>query len=185
MYFSTIGRSITLFNRLLKKSKNDKCSYETALSQKNCIIANLISAFQKAILPRNHLPDNHIRTGLCCQWFFHTDTDRQHAADTLSVLSHPFFTEDEHTKGRLEVQNVVNNFSEYEKIKKEKMGHPPITGIEDIRCKMYLRLAMKILLSGRLPLLPSILASSIHQCTSGEWYYTQIWPPTQRKLRQR
>lgn len=117
--------------------------------------------------------------------FFHTDTDRQHAADTLSVLSHPFPTEDEHTKGRLEVQNVVNNFSEYERIKKEKMGHPPITGIEDIRCKMYLRLAMKILLSGRLPLLLSILASSIHQCTSGEWYYTQIWPPTQRKLRQR
>lgn len=66
--------------------------------------------------------------------FFHTDTDRQHAADTLSVLSHPFLTEDDHTKGRLEVQNVVNNFSEYERIKKEKMGHPPITGIEDIRC---------------------------------------------------
>ena len=109
----------------------------------------------------------------------------RHAADTLSVLSHPFLTEDDHTKGRLEMQNVVNNFSEYEKIKKEKMGHPPITGIEDIRCKMYLRLAMKILLSGRLPLLLSILASSIHQCTSGEWYYTQIWPPTQRKLRQR
>ena len=41
----------------------------------------------------------HIRTGLCCQWFFHTDTDRQHAADTLSVLSHPFLTEDDHTKG--------------------------------------------------------------------------------------
>ena len=49
VYFSTIGRSIALFNRLLKKSKNDKCSHETALSQKNCIIANLIFAFQKAI----------------------------------------------------------------------------------------------------------------------------------------
>ena len=49
MYFSTIGRSIALFNRLLKKSKNDKYSYEAALSRKNCIITNLISAFQKAI----------------------------------------------------------------------------------------------------------------------------------------
>lgn len=37
------------YNRLLKRSQSDKCSYETALSQKNCIIANLISAFQKAI----------------------------------------------------------------------------------------------------------------------------------------
>ena len=37
------------YNRLLKKSQNDKKSYETALSQKNCIIASLISAFQKAI----------------------------------------------------------------------------------------------------------------------------------------
>lgn len=49
MYFSTIGRSIALFNRLLKKSKKDKYSYEAALSRKNCIIASLISAFQKAI----------------------------------------------------------------------------------------------------------------------------------------
>ena len=49
-----------------------------------------------------------------------TDTDRKRAAGTLSVLSQPFLTEDEHAKGRLEVQNVVNNFSEYERIEKEK-----------------------------------------------------------------
>ena len=62
--------------------------------------------------------------------FFHTDTDRQHAADTLSVLSHPFLTEDDHTKGRLEVQNVVNNFSEYEKIKKERWDIRPSRGLK-------------------------------------------------------
>lgn len=49
-----------------------------------------------------------------------TDTDRKRAVGTLSVLSQPFLTEDEHAKGRLEVQNVVNNFSEYERIEKEK-----------------------------------------------------------------
>ena len=49
-----------------------------------------------------------------------TDTDRKRAAGTLPVLSQPFLTEDEHAKGRLEVQNVVNNFSEYERIEKEK-----------------------------------------------------------------
>ena len=52
--------------------------------------------------------------------FHDIDADRQRAVGTLSVLSQPFLTEDEHAKGRLEVQNVVNNFSEYERIEKEK-----------------------------------------------------------------
>ena len=135
----------------MKKSKKDKYSYEAALSRKNCIIASLISAFQKAIELLDVVCRKALKTVIdfakepltrqftfeqacAVNDFFHTDTDRQHAADTLSVLSHPFLTEDDHTKGRLEVQNVVNNFSEYKRIKKEKMGHPPITGIEDIRC---------------------------------------------------
>ena len=37
------------YNRLLKKSQSDKKSYETALSQKNSIIAVLQAAFQKTI----------------------------------------------------------------------------------------------------------------------------------------
>ena len=52
--------------------------------------------------------------------FLDTNTDRQHAAYTLSVLSRPFLTEKEHAKGGLEMQNVVNNFSEYERVEKEK-----------------------------------------------------------------
>ena len=51
--------------------------------------------------------------------FLDADTDRQHAANTLSVLSLPFLTEDEHAKGRLEMLNVVNNFSEYKRVEKE------------------------------------------------------------------
>ena len=120
------------YNRLLKKSQNDKKSYETALSQKNCIIASLISAFQKAIdlldvVCRKALKAvidfakkptaRRFTFGQACAVndFLDTDTDRQHAATTLSVLSHPFLTEDEHAKGRLEVQNVVNNYSKYER----------------------------------------------------------------------
>lgn len=128
------------YNRLLKKSQSDKKSYETALSQKNCIIANLISAFQKAI----DLLDVVCRKALkaiidfakkptakqftyeqacAVNNFLYTDTDRLHAASTLSVLSHPFLSEDEHAKGKLEVQNVVDNFTEYEKrIEKLRQG---------------------------------------------------------------
>lgn len=125
------------YNRLLKKSQSDKKSYETALSQKNCIITNLIYAFQKAI----ELLDTVYRKALkavidfakkpiarrftfeqacAVNEFLDTNTDRQHAAYTLSVLSRPFLTEKEHAKGGLEMQNVVNNFSEYERVEKEK-----------------------------------------------------------------
>lgn len=125
------------YNRLLKKSQSDKKSYETALSQKNCIITNLIYAFQKAI----ELLDTVCRKALkavidfskksiarrftfeqacAVNEFLDTNTDRQHAAYTLSVLSRPFLTEKEHAKGGLEMQNVVNNFSEYERVEKEK-----------------------------------------------------------------
>ena len=125
------------YNRLLKKSQSDKESYETALSQKNCIITNLIYAFQKAI----ELLDTVCRKALkavidfskkpiarrftfeqacAVNEFLDTNTDRQHAAYTLSVLSRPFLTEKEHAKGGLEMQNVVNNFSEYERVEKEK-----------------------------------------------------------------
>ena len=125
------------YNRLLKKSQSDKKSYETALSQKNCIITNLIYAFQKAI----ELLDTVYRKALkavidfaqkpiarrftfeqacAVNEFLDTNTDRQHAACTLSVLSRPFLTEKEHAKGGLEMQNVVNNFSEYERVEKEK-----------------------------------------------------------------
>ena len=125
------------YNRLLKKSQSDKKSYETALSQKNCIITNLIYAFQKAI----ELLDTVCRKALkavidfskkpiarrftfeqacAVNEFLDTNTDRQHAAYTLSVLSRPFLTEKEYAKGGLEMQNVVNNFSEYERVEKEK-----------------------------------------------------------------
>lgn len=125
------------YNRLLKKSQSDKKSYETALSQKNCIITNLIYAFQKAI----ELLDTVCRKVLKAVIDFSkkpiarrftfeqacavkesldTNTDRQHAAYTLSVLFRPFLTEKEHAKGGLEMQNVVNNFSEYERVEKEK-----------------------------------------------------------------
>ena len=52
--------------------------------------------------------------------FLDTNTDRQQAACTLSVLSRSFLTKKEHAKGELEMQNVVNNFSEYERVEKEK-----------------------------------------------------------------
>ena len=42
------------------------------------------------------------------------------AVSTLSVLSHPFLTEGEHAKGRLEVQKVIKNFVEYQRFEKEK-----------------------------------------------------------------
>ena len=125
------------YNRLLKKSQNDKKSYETALSRKNCIIASLISAFQKAIdlldvvcrkalkavidFAKKPITRRFTFEQACAvNEFLDTNTDRQHAAYTLSVLSHPFLTEKEHAKGGLEMQNVVNNFSEYERVEKEK-----------------------------------------------------------------
>ena len=125
------------YNRLLKKSQNDKKSYETALSRKNCIIASLISAFQKAIdlldvvcrkalkavidFAKKPIARRFTYEQACAvNEFLDTNTDRQHAAYTLSVLSRPFLTEKEHAKGELEMQNVVNNFSEYERVEKEK-----------------------------------------------------------------
>ncbi len=52
--------------------------------------------------------------------FLEQNIDRQHAADTLAILSRPFLTEREQEKGRKEVQNVVNNYSEYERTEIEK-----------------------------------------------------------------
>lgn len=64
--------------------------------------------------------------------FLDTNTDRQHATCTLSVLSRPFLTEKEHAKGELEMQNVVNNFSEYERVEKEmqRRGIRPPRGMK-------------------------------------------------------
>lgn len=125
------------YNSLLKKSQNDKKSYEATLSQKNYIIANLISAFQKAI----ELLDVVCRKALqavidfakkpaarrftyeqacAVNEFLDKGSDRRGTADTLITLSRPFFTENEYTKGRQEVQNVASNFSEYERVEKEK-----------------------------------------------------------------
>ena len=125
------------YNRLLKNFQNDKRTYELNLSQKDYAIAILRAAFQKMV----ELLDVACRKALqavidfakkpaarrftyeqayAVNDFLDTDTDRQHAADTLSVLSHPFLTENEHANGRLETQNVANNFSEYERIKNEK-----------------------------------------------------------------
>ena len=125
------------YNRLLKKSQNDKKSYETALSQKNCIIASLISAFQKAIdlldvvcrkalkavidFAKKPIARRFTYEQACAvNDFLDMGSDRQGTADTLITLSRPFLTENEYTKGRLEVQNVTSNFSEYESIEKEK-----------------------------------------------------------------
>ena len=128
------------YNRLLKKSQNDKKSYETALSQKDCIIANLISAFQKAI----ELLDTVCRKALkavidfakkpiarrftyeqacAVNDFLDMGSDRQGAADTLITLSRPFLTENEYTRGRQEVQNVASNFAEYKRLEQNKIVH--------------------------------------------------------------
>ena len=120
------------YNRLLKNFQNDKRTYELNLSQKDYAIAILRAAFQKmvelldvacrkalqAVIDFAKKPTARRFTfGRACAVndFLDTDTDKQHAATTLSVLSHPFLTEDEHAKGRLEVQNVVNNYSKYER----------------------------------------------------------------------
>ena len=42
------------------------------------------------------------------------------ATDTLITFSRPFLTENEHANGRLEVQNAVNGFALYERIKQQK-----------------------------------------------------------------
>ena len=125
------------YNRLLKKSQNDKSTYEFNLSQRDYAIAILKAAFQKAV----ELSDVVCRKALQAVFdfakkpiakrftyeqacavneFLDTGPNRQSAADTLTTLSKPFLTESEHAKGRLEVQKVVNNFSEYERIEKEK-----------------------------------------------------------------
>ena len=121
----------------MKKSKKDKYSYEAALSRKNCIIASLISAFQKAIelldvvcrkalkavidFAKKPIARRFTYEQACAvNDFLDMGSDRQGTADTLITLSRPFLTENEYTQGRLEVQNVTSNFSEYESIEKEK-----------------------------------------------------------------
>ena len=125
------------YNRLLKKSQSDKSTYEFNLSQRDYAIAILKNAFQKMVelldvvcrkalqavidFAKKPIARRFTYEQACAvNDFLDTDTDRLHAASTLSVLSHPFLTEDEHAKGRLEVQNVVNNYSEYERIEIEE-----------------------------------------------------------------
>lgn len=125
------------YNRLLKKAQSDKSAYKATLLQKDFIISLLKSAFLKAIDTLDAVCRKALQAVIdfakkpaarrftyeqacAVNDFLDTDTDRQHAADTLSVLSHPFLTENEHANGRLETQNVANNFSEYERIKNEK-----------------------------------------------------------------
>ena len=125
------------YNRLLKKSQNDKSTYEFNLSQRDYAIVTLKNAFQKMV----ELLDIVCRKALqavigfakkpiarrftfeqasAVNDFLEQNIDRQHAADTLAILSRPFFTEREQEKGRKEVQNVVNNYSEYERTEIEK-----------------------------------------------------------------
>ena len=122
---------------IYRKRQSDKSAHEAILSQKDYVIAFLESAFLKVI----DLLDTVCRKALkavidfskkpiarrftfeqacAVNEFLDTDADRQHAACTLSVLSCPFLTKKEHAKGELEMQNVVNNFSEYERVEKEK-----------------------------------------------------------------
>lgn len=125
------------YNRLLKKSQNDKSTYEFNLSQRDYAIAILKAAFQKAVelldvvcrkalqavfdFAKKPIAKRFTYEQACAvNEFLDTGPNRQSAADTLTTLSKPFLTESEHAKGRLEVQKVVNNFSEYERIEKEK-----------------------------------------------------------------
>lgn len=132
------------YNSLLKKSQNDKKSYEAALSQKNCIMANLISAFQKAIelldvvcrkalkavidFAKKPIARRFTYEQACAvNDFLDVGSDRRGAADTLITLSRPFLTENEYTKGRQEVQNVENDFSPYKRMlqsQEEKIASP-------------------------------------------------------------
>ena len=125
------------YNRLLKKSQNDKKSYETALSRKNCIIASLISAFQKAIdlldvvcrkalkavidFAKKPIARRFTYEQACAvNDFLDVGSDRRGAADMLITLSRPFLTDNEHTKGSQEVQNVADDFIGYQRLEWEK-----------------------------------------------------------------
>ena len=125
------------YNRLLKKSQNDKSTYEFNLSQRDYAIAILKAAFQKTVelldvlcrkalqavidFAKKPIARRFTYEQACAvNDFLDTATDRQCAVSTLSVLSHPFLTEGEHAKGRLEVQKVIKNFVEYQRFEKEK-----------------------------------------------------------------
>jgi len=125
------------YNRLLNKSQNDKSTYEFNLPQRDYAIAILKAAFQKAVelldvvcrkalqavivFAQKPIAKRFAYEQACAvNDFLDTDTDRLRAANTLTPLSHPFLTESEHAKGRLEVQNVAKDFIEYERIEKEK-----------------------------------------------------------------
>ena len=124
------------YNRLQKKAQSDKSAYKATLLQKDFTISLLKSAFLKTIdlldavcrkalqavidFAKKPIARRFTYEQACAvNDFLDTGTDRHCAASTLSVLSHPFLTDGEHAKGRVEVQNVVNNFSEYERIKNE------------------------------------------------------------------
>jgi hypothetical protein len=75
---------------------------------------------------------------------FRGTTQTENVLSALCLCCPAFLTEDEHAKGRLEVQNVVNNFSEYERIeRKSKVVYQPITRIENVRSRKNRCLAMK------------------------------------------
>lgn len=133
LYLDEYNKLTRSYNRLLKKSQNDKSSYEFSLSQKDYAIAVLKTTLQKMIelldavcrkalqavidFAKKPIAKRFTYEQTCAvNDFLDTDIDRQRAASTLAVLSHPFLTENEHAKGRLEVHNVVHDFSIYKEM---------------------------------------------------------------------
>lgn len=125
------------YNRLLKKSQNDKNTYEFNLSQRDYAIAILKAAFQKAVelldvvcrkalqavidFAKKPIAKRFTYEQACAvNDFLDTNTNRQNTGETLTTLSHPFLTKGELAKGRLEVRNVANDFAAYQRLEQEK-----------------------------------------------------------------
>ena len=125
------------YNRLLKKSQNDKNTYEFNLSQRDYAIAILKAAFQKAVelldvvcrkalqavidFAKKPIANRFTYEQACAvNDFLDTNTNRQNTGETLTTLSHPFLTKGELAKGRLEVRNVANDFAAYQRLEQEK-----------------------------------------------------------------
>lgn len=137
------------YNRLLKKVQSDKNAYKATLLQKDFIISLLKSAFLKTIDMLDAVCRKALQAVIdfakkpaarrftfeqacAVNEFLDTGTNRQSTADTLITLSRPFLTDNEYTKGRQEVRNVASNFSEYERIEKERQRWdiPPSRGLK-------------------------------------------------------
>ena len=97
------------YNRLLKKSQNDKNTYEFNLSQRDYAIAILKAAFQKAVelldvvcrkalqavidFAKKPIAKRFTYEQACAvNDFLDTNTNRQNTGETLTTLSHPFLT---------------------------------------------------------------------------------------------